>query len=439
MRLGRLGGAAAVALMAGTAVGQPFGGFAPQQSFGVGNGPRRLVLADFNGDGRPDLAAPKAAGDGVWVGLGVAVGDGLFGPVNTFSSMGLLPLTIRAADVDSDGDVDLTVINGNDPSISVFKGTGTGTFTAHQNLWFDPDEPPFPGAFIAHATADFTGDGHVDAVIQSLTTNALMLVPNNGTGTFGAFQVIEEDNTFAFPSDVAAADFDSDGDPDLAVIVGSSSVRVYLNNGNGTFSSPSIVPMAGDRLMQPLADVNGDGHIDLVASRTINPGGFISVSLGAGNGTFGAVTTYPANRPTSMTSADFDGDGDRDLAFSSFSPFNTVSVMLGDGSGGFGPAQAFASGGSDPDGLAAADLNGDGYPDLVVVNRVGASASAFLNLTTPPPCPADFNNSGSVTVQDIFDFLEAYFTGDPRADINGEGGVTVQDIFDYLAAYFAAC
>jgi hypothetical protein len=59
--------------------------------------------------------------------------------------------------------------------------------------------------------------------------------------------------------------------------------------------------------------------------------------------------------------------------------------------------------------------------------------------TVPPACPADFNMAGGVTVQDIFDFLAAYFGSDPRADFNGAGGITVQDIFDFLAAYFTGC
>jgi len=57
----------------------------------------------------------------------------------------------------------------------------------------------------------------------------------------------------------------------------------------------------------------------------------------------------------------------------------------------------------------------------------------------PVPCPADFNNSGSITLQDLFDFLAAYFSADPQADFNISGSITVQDIFDYLTAYFAGC
>jgi hypothetical protein len=57
----------------------------------------------------------------------------------------------------------------------------------------------------------------------------------------------------------------------------------------------------------------------------------------------------------------------------------------------------------------------------------------------PPPCSADFNNSGAVSVQDIFDFLTEYFASDPRADFNHSGAISVQDLFDFLAAYFAGC
>ena len=70
-------------------------------------------------------------------------------------------------------------------------------------------------------------------------------------------------------------------------------------------------------------------------------------------------------------------------------------------------------------------------------NGVFSTCGFSFNFTTC--CAANFNGFGGLSVQDIFDFLEAYFTGDPRADINGEGGVTVQDIFDYLAAYFTPC
>ena len=77
-----------------------------------------------------------------------------------------------------------------------------------------------------------------------------------------------------------------------------------------------------------------------------------------------------------------------------------------------------------------------------VANGVAAQSGSLLSLLCPdavPPCAADFNGSGTATVQDIFDFLGAWFSGDTGADVNGSGSVTVQDIFDFLAAWFAGC
>jgi hypothetical protein len=64
--------------------------------------------------------------------------------------------------------------------------------------------------------------------------------------------------------------------------------------------------------------------------------------------------------------------------------------------------------------------------------------TAFISIP-PVPCRADYNQSGNISVQDIFDYLSDYFAASPRADFNGSGSVTVQDIFDYLAAYFGGC
>jgi hypothetical protein len=94
------------------------------------------------------------------------------------------------------------------------------------------------------------------------------------------------------------------------------------------------------------------------------------------------------------------------------------------------------------------DASTEGFYSVRVFNACGStiSNSALVFITghnEPPPrpsaCPADYNNSGTVTVQDIFDFLAAYFGGEAGGDFNAVGGVTVQDIFDFLAAYFTGC
>jgi hypothetical protein len=111
---------------------------------------------------------------------------------------------------------------------------------------------------------------------------------------------------------------------------------------------------------------------------------------------------------------------------------------------GFGGA---SPGGGDVDGAVADELiirdvrwSDAGLYDCVISSACGGVTSASVALTYPGACPPDINQSGTLTVQDIFDFLAAYFAGQPGGDFNGSGmPATVQDIFDFLAAYFAGC
>lgn len=82
--------------------------------------------------------------------------------------------------------------------------------------------------------------------------------------------------------------------------------------------------------------------------------------------------------------------------------------------------------------------NGAGT-DLGVTPTAFLGPQAFMRTQAPVSCPADFNGVGGLSVQDIFDFLAAWFAGDARANFNGTGGISVQDIFDFLAAWFAGC
>jgi len=88
------------------------------------------------------------------------------------------------------------------------------------------------------------------------------------------------------------------------------------------------------------------------------------------------------------------------------------------------------------------EFEGGGGAGLIVRSRPLGGARAVIPAsawTRTTPCPADFNNTGGLTVQDIFDFLGAWFAGQPAADFNGVNGLSVQDIFDFLAAWFAGC
>jgi hypothetical protein len=379
--------------------GAEFGGFAPRTDYGVGETPQTIAVADFNGDGAPDIASENTDSDDMSVLINN--GDGTFGAAN-FYPCGNTPISIAAGDLDGDGDADITVANGNGTSISIFFGNGDGTFFTHQTYEFDPNLPPYPGVIITHTMADFDGDNDIDIAVVTLTGTTIMILPNDGTGTFNSHQIIAYHNGPGFPVDLVPADFDGDGDVDLMTVtgyfLGHGPGWVLFNNGDAPWTYIEFEP-EGDGIVDPPADFNGDGILDIAFTRTINPGGYITVALGNGDGTFGPQTQYDVERPGyPMTTADIDLDGDIDLIVTSFGPYRTVSVLLGHGDGTFDEPLAFPGVGAVSSPIAA-DFNGDSFPDVATANRGKDNVSVFLNQTQfelpldikPGACPNPLN------------------------------------------------
>jgi hypothetical protein len=228
------------------------------------------------------------------------------------------------------------------------------------------------------AVGDFNGDGIPDLALATYAdplSSALNILLGNGDGTFRM--------AANFPAgkgitSLAVADFNGDGKADLVTtnseifgeirhgyMVLESDVRVYLGNGDGTFHDAQIYLAGLGPVAVAVGDFNRDGIPDLAVANggdPPNPGNSVSVLLGKGDGTFQAAQTYAAGLfPSSVAAGDFNRDGNLDLAVTSQWG---VTILLGDVTGAFQPVQSYAAGiaGS----LAVADLNGDGYPDLVV-------------------------------------------------------------------------
>ena len=195
--------------------------------------------------------------------------------------------------------------------------------------------------------------------------------------------------------DVAVADVNRDGKPDLIVANSGNiftndggSVAVLLGNGDGTFQ-PAVAYSSGggDVMAVAVADVNGDGNPDLLATDYWGyPANTVSVLLGNGDGTFQPAVTYGSGgaSPTSIAVADLNGDNKPDLVvanqcFADCSGAGSVAVLLGNGDGTFQPAVAYDPGGTEPDAVAVADVNGDGKLDIVVANAGGSVAVLLGN------------------------------------------------------------
>lgn len=375
------------------------------------------VVADFNGDGKLDAAIASDSPQNITVLLGMGNGKFHSTAVTTdYAATGL-----AAGDVNGDGIVDLVVLpvpgNGFDLPLQVLLGKGNGAFQApkaiansltggttptlidvnHDGIldlvyrWSNEvvtqlgngdgtfGEPlTFTSSTSSQgmAVADVTGDGKPDIVMSSYVNSApsLCVYPGNGDGTYAGAKCTVVPNVF---SSVAVGDFNEDGHVDVAGLAGSDNggpavLTVLLGNGDGTFASQSNFGW-NDGGVIVVGDWNGDGHLDLAVPNGI--GNEIAVTLGDGHGNFIAVLDPPSGpypQPDAAT-ADFNGDGKIDLAIVNSGPVvaagtHEIDILMGSGDGTFQPGPVIQVG-TLPVEVIAADVNGDGIPDLIVTDN----------------------------------------------------------------------
>jgi hypothetical protein len=365
----------------------------------VGTDPQGIVVADFNGDGKSDLAVfnycgslPSCEGDvnGSFSIL-LGNGDGTFTLKSTLSPTGY-PISGLAGDFNNDGKLDLAVISESDcmgcASITIYLGNGDGTFTEHENFSTD-------GVFHAIVAADFNRDGNLDLAVSydadGFSDVAVLL--GNGDGTFqadGLDNFLSENELFV--SSLVVGDFNNDGIIDLALVgaggqttggVELGPLSIFLGNGDGTFtaatSQPSVTVV--DPVSMTAGDFNGDGNLDLAIADAGSTA--VTILTGNGNGTFTQVSGEPSLPQFSnfVTTTDLNGDGKLDLVFSrscgTGCTAKTISIFLGKGDGTFRPGFSETVGNA-PQSVAIGDFNGDGRLDLAVANSADNTITIML-------------------------------------------------------------
>jgi hypothetical protein len=385
-------------------LGNGNGTFQPSLDYTTPDIPTAVVVADFNGDGKPDLAFTM---NHQTVAVGFGNGDGTFQAPITYEAGGASGLSV--GDFNGDHKPDLVVGDSlphpQQSTVSVLLNDGKGGFLAARR--FAVGSTPFRVAL-----ADLNGDGKLDLVAGTASGVAIML--GKGDGTFGAETDFSGGGT-------GVGDFNGDGKPDLT-----DGAIVLLGKGDGTFGAPIITGAPPGPV--GVADFNGDGKLDLAVST----GSGVALLLGKGDGTFQAPVTYATGvGNSSITVADFNGDGKPDLAVAfGGDPFNQattpggVAILINRGDGTFLPQVVYSSGGI-PSAIAAGDFNMDGHPDLAVAN--GGLACTINPLEGTEHCVADHSLGILLGKGDgTFQTATTYQTGaEPSsivvADFNGDG------------------
>ncbi len=371
------------------------GTFSTQAPLTIGHRLTMIIAADFNGDGRDDVAVAHARFARVYFSLAA----GGFSAARDLVASNSTGAWIAPVDLDNDGDVDIVGSFTSPQGALIYLNRGGGAFNAAQRIPRSTLSGPL-------TVGDFDGDDRDDvAVVGSLKRSTVETSWNDGSQTNGDSFLFKERRTLSvngMPHTIAAGDVDGDGDIDLATGNGGdgrvftlvnngagefrlephalfparfvlledldhdddldlvalsaartpagSNMRIYVNDGKGAFTQngPGFYVGCTDNAMA--ADLDGDGFVDLIA-------GFNHL-VGSGDATFSAQDTFESCRSVTIA---FDADSDSDNDVAVLNRHNRITVGLNDGDAVF-ESTAFDVEGVD---LAAADLDRDGFPDLV--------------------------------------------------------------------------
>ena len=371
-----------------------------------------FALADFNGDNIPDIVTTtNASGLSLYTLLGN--GAGTFAPgvtkAITATNVGGSPPLVLAGELTSATNNDAilgittksaTTTGSATGDVAVFLGNGNDTFGSEMDT-------PFNSEAGAMVTGDFNNDNALDVIVGGPVTT-----DSGGNPASGAVFYLEGKNNGSFdapvpiatplnPVSFAAGELTSAKNLDLVVANGGTpfattpvngSVLVYLGNGNGTFQSPKTLSAPAFPQAVAIADVNNDGHPDIVVLSEFSGQSFESrvwVFLGDGAGNFGTgIETSLDEYADGLQVGNLNGDSFPDLALASCCGFANTEVWAGNGNGTFsGPTEL-------PVGISSsfpilADINGDNKLDLLVAT--GDAIETLLNVSgegVPTPIPA---------------------------------------------------
>jgi hypothetical protein len=356
----------------------------------AGAAPRALVAADFDLDGRTDVAIANLESDDVSVLLGNGHGK-LAAPVHS-PLQALEPRAMASADLDGNGRLDLVTCNFITNDVSVLRGHPAGVF-AHGGNWNVGMKPR------ALVLGNLDGHPAIDIAVANRDSNDIIVLHNDGTAGFTSSFAWQLGDS---PRALTAGDVDNDSDLDLITTYFTQGwVVVLLNDGLGgfTLTNQGLLPPSVDVFSLLAKDVTADGNVDLV----VGAGAWIKILVGNGAGSFSAwlhVNTFCTAQ--NLAYGDLDGNGERDLVSAEWD-CGTIRILYGLGNGAFSDGVPVTVASSSQD-VAFGEFNGDGVADLAVADG-GWGATLLLSggpkYGVPPQYPLAAPSPNSLELADV--------------------------------------
>jgi hypothetical protein len=390
------------------------GSFASRIDFASGSQPRYLTLGDIDADGKPDLVVTNQISSTISVfrntsTSGSITSGSLAAKVDFATGSG--PQGIAIGDLDGDSKLDLVVTNGNSSTISIFRNTSTTGSITPASFAAKVDFISSSGPFLVDI-GDFDGDGKPELAVSNLTAGTISIFRNTSTSgsiTINSFAAKVDFSTGTSPIGIAIGDFDGDGKPDLSVTnSNSSTVSVFRNAIFGPPFISGFTPTSGPA--GTTVTITGNNFSPIIASNYVWFGAVRATVTAA---TISQLTvtvpggaTYEPIIVTNVTNG---------LSVCSATPFCvTFPSSQTINSASFASKVDFQTG-TTPYYDAISDLDGDGKPDLVVVNYAGNSVSVFRNIST----------TGSISTASLATRIDFITGTSPSniaiADIDGDG------------------
>jgi hypothetical protein len=398
--------------------------FGPVQDLPTLNGPNQTVIADIDGDGKPDLIVVDDYNNAISIYRNIGTNGILttasFAPpvVLPTTSRSYSPYGIAVADLDGDGKLDIIVTENGNNLVSVYKNNCTPGQIA-TNLFGPRLDFPTGSQPQRMAVADLDGDGKPD-----------LIVANTGDGTISILQNISEGGTINFAPKVdittgascdavAVGDLSGDGKPDIAAVNTDGTLSVLQNviSAPGTITSNSFapqisLPIPSGGVDVAIVDIDGDGRPDLAVAAYLPPLFSIIQNLSSGGdltaNSFGQRIDYPLDgRGHTISIGDLDGDGKPDLVVDT-ELNSTISIFHNESTPGIltnsslsGPIELAT--GWNAWGSSVGDLDGDGRPDIIFANTYDNNISIYQNLAP-------------------FGMAAPFITTQPASQVVNEGG-----------------